>query len=483
LRNLKLLLAVLSGIILSVSFPPFNLWYLAWIGFIPLFYSLEESNVLNFFKGFLSGFIFYVIVFSWIFSVAGFIYILICLYFALWWGIFTYLTFSFPSSKRIYIVLSLWFFIEIIITHLFTGFPWILLGFSQWNDKYINQIASLVGIYGISCLILLSNFSITFLLKKKKIWEFLFFLIVLISIIFFIPHWKKPLNKKKIKIYAIQANAGFIGQPPRESFYKYWSLTKSIKEKSSLVVWPESSFPSLIKEYPHLWNKLLKFSKKQPILFGSIDSKGNKFFNAAFFLKHGKHYVYHKMHLVPFGEYLPGKRFKWLRNIYKEENPYHFIPDLSPGKTDKIFYLNGYRFSPLICYENTFPDISREKILAGSQFLITMTNDSWFGKSFGPQQHFIQNVFRAIENRRYVLQVSTTGITGLISPNGKIKKILYKNHKKLFISGILKANIIPINEITFYTKWDNIPLTFIFFFLSIGALYGEINKIRRKNRV
>ncbi|MCL5674652.1 MAG: apolipoprotein N-acyltransferase [Candidatus Omnitrophica bacterium] len=486
MRSVKFLLAVLSGIILSISFPPFNLWYLAFIGFIPLFFSLEEKdNALNFFKGCIAGFVFYTIGLSWIFNVAGFAYLFLCLYFALWWGTFTCIVFSFPPAKRIYLGIPLWFFIEIIITHLLTGFPWLLIGFSQWNDSSINQFASLTGVYGISCLVLLSNFSITSLFRKKRAWEFLSFLIIVAAIMFFVPHWKMSLNarKNKIRIYAVQADAGFVGEPPRESFYKYWEMSKPLKGKADLIIWPESSFPSLIKEYPSLWNKLLKFSRTQPILFGSIDSKDNKFFNAAFFLNRDKYAVYHKLHLVPYGEYLPGKRFKWFRDIYKKENPYHFIPDLSPGKKDEMFSLDGYRFSPLICYENIFPGISRKKVLAGSQFLITLTNDSWFGKSFGPWQHFTQNVFRAIENRRYVLQVSTTGITGLVSPGGKIEKVFHKGTKRLFTAGVIKADVFPVNRISFYTRWGNIPLAFIFFILMVVIIYGEIDKIRKDTRL
>ena len=123
-----------------------------------------------------------------------------------------------------------------------------------------------------------------------------------------------------------------------------------------------------------------------------------------------------------------------------------------------VFSVDNVRFSPLICYENIFPEISRNKVLNGSGFLVTITNDSWYGKSFGPYQHFAHNVMRAIENSRCIVQASTTGITGVVYPDGRVLEFSAPDGKKLFVPGTFSSEVYVENRSTFYTRFGELSM-------------------------
>ena len=186
-HKLKFLLPVASAVILALAFPPFNLWYLAWFGFGPLILSLEENDASgNFFKGWTAGFIFNSILLSWIFTVSGPVYLLLCLYLGLFWALFFALIFSFPSWKKILLGTCAWFFIEILLTCLFSGLPWLPLGLSQWNNSALNRVASATGVYGISCLLMWSNLAIFYGIRKKRFPELLALIVLVSAIVLFL---------------------------------------------------------------------------------------------------------------------------------------------------------------------------------------------------------------------------------------------------------------------------------------------------------
>ncbi|MCM8832521.1 MAG: apolipoprotein N-acyltransferase, partial [Candidatus Omnitrophica bacterium] len=174
-----------------------------------------------------------------------------------------------------------------------------------------------------------------------------------------------------------------------------------------------------------------------------------------------------KIHLVPYGEFILGERFILIRKIFYKIAGYY--PELKPGNNYKTFKYKNIKFSTLICYENIFTDMSYNFLKNKTDFFIVITNDSWFGNSFGPYQHFYHNIFRAIETGRYFLQTGLTGITGIISPEGKIEKILEKENKQLFFEGNLNFSLpVEIYE-TFYSKYGIYPF-FLFCLILTGLL-------------
>ena len=163
-----------------------------------------------------------------------------------------------------------------------------------------------------------------------------------------------------------------------------------------------------------------------PILFGSDQIEWRevngrrvpeRFFNAAFLVRPDGSMggVYRKIHLVPFGEYVPLKRILFFAAPLVEA-----VSDFSAGDTPELLPVDGHRISTAICYEVVYPDLVRRFVVAGSELLTTITNDAWFGKTSAPYQHFAQAAMRAIEEGRYLVRSANTGISGIVDPYGRV---------------------------------------------------------------
>jgi len=237
-------------------------------------------------------------------------------------------------------------------------------------------------------------------------------------------------------------------------------LLKEIKYKNlDLIVFPEGTFQGNLFENNDLIKLLKKTSNKNNcgILIGTFTERSGNFYNSGVFINGEKIDVYNKIKLVPYGEFILGKRFKFVRNIFLKIAGYE--PNLKNGSEFKVFKYKDIKFSSLICYENIFPQIVENFSNNGPDFFIVITNDSWFGKSIGPYQHFYHNVFRSIENGRYFLQSGLTGLTGIVNPEGKVEKILKKNGESLFIDGFLFIPLKIYTSETFYYRYGIFPLS------------------------
>ncbi|MCM8764744.1 MAG: apolipoprotein N-acyltransferase [Candidatus Omnitrophica bacterium] len=461
------ILSTAFAAIFCFAFPPFSCWFVAWFGLVPFFLILDNDkiHINKFIAGFVSGFVFHAITLHWISSVAGFLYLFLALYLGFFWGVFFLLIFSFRVELRIVIGASLWYFLEIILQHLLTGFPWIFISLSQWNFPPTANIASITGSAGLSALIVSINISIYLMLKHRKFAQFLSSLLILILLnIASSISAAGCQGDSFVKIFAIQGNAGYFGQDPRLTFEKYRDLTDSIKKECDLAIWPESSYPSIIENDSEVFKYLIEKSYDFPILIGSMSTENDSIYNSAFLFNRGILSRYDKSHLVPFGEYVPGGKFGFVKKMYIRIAG--GIPDMKPGKNSGVFNLNSKKFAVLICFENIFPSLAQKNMQSDPNFLVTITNDVWYGNSFGPYQHFAHNIFRAIETGRYVIQVSTTGITGFATPNGKFET-LKKNGEKLFIRGIQEIDV-PVckNKKTIYTLAGEATIAMIFLLLT-----------------
>ena len=454
----KFFLSILTGIILYFSFPPFSHWYFAFIGFIPLFLSFDNNLFLNFIKGWVSGIVFYGLSLFWLKNVAEWWYLILALYLGFYWGIFSFLLTSLPSKGRVFAGMCIWFFIEIIIANSFSGFPWLLLGLSQWKNHIFLPISAIFGIYGISMVIILSNLTLFYGLRKGHTVSFILSCFFLFSILLY-SHIYSPQMKKisSVNLLIIQENIPSDKKiEPASILNSYYLTTQKIlkNKKAELVVWPESTYPDLIKE--KILKKIKRLSKRYRcgIIFGSLIKENGDIFNSAIFVKGEKIEIYKKIHLVPYGEFVPGRRFRIIRKIYSEVGGN--LPNLKPGNRYLIFKFKNFKISAPICFENIFPDLIRKFNMKGANLFIVITNDSWFGKSAGPYQHFAHNIFRAVETGKYFVQVSTTGISGIISPEGRIVSSV--GNGKIFVRGFIQKKIPCIEGETFYSKYGNIPL-------------------------
>ena len=465
---LNLFLCFLSSILLFFSYPPFKFWYFSFFAFIPVFLVCRNNSFFNFIYGILTGFIFFSLSLSWLKNVAGPIYLLLSLYLSIYFGIFLYLIFSFDIKKIIFLGGSIYFFIEVIISNFLTGFPWLLLGLSQYKNLYILKISKFAGIYGISFLIITFNLFLFTLLKKNFSIQNLFFIFFLFFLFLICRIPEKKIYKTSLNFLLIQPNmiTSKISSEENKEIIKIL-LNKNLKgKKVDIVVLPEGVFQDNLFENRDLMENLKDFSiqNRCSILLGTFTGKKPFFYNSAVFINGKKFDIYNKIKLVPYGEFILGERFEFIKKTFLKIAGYQ--PHLKKGNKYKVFEYKNVKFSSLICYENIFSEYLSYFLENGADFFIVITNDSWFGNSIGPYQHFYHNILRAVEYGRYFLQAGLTGITGVISPEGKIEKIIDKNGKNLFINGYLYFSLPIFYYETFYSKYGLYPFLIFCLFLT-----------------
>jgi len=488
----KIILAAVSGILLTGSFPETGLSWLAWFALLPLLIAVRDLKFGQSFRlGLLTGLVHYLTLLYWLsytmktyghlpvylsVPVLFLFSFYLSLYIALFSGAFTRIS-SGPLFS-FFMIPVLWVALEYVRSFLFTGFPWELIAYSQYKALHIIQVSDTLGPYGVSFLLAMSNaaFFIGFLYvtgtkrheKKISILHVAISLLVFIFILAgFWSYGKTRIEKTDsavsdsagITISVIQGN---ISQSEKwdpafqhSTIIKYLNLSRSVDaEKSDLVVWPETAAPFYFLYDTGLTKKLQSGVAETGagFLIGSPsfvrNGKNIEFYNSAYMLgPEGKVTgKYDKVHLVPFGEYVPLK--KWLPFIGKMVEQ---VGDFSSGEKGSTVGLNGHSIGVLICYELIFPYLSRAEVINGAGLLINMTNDAWYGRTSAPYQHFSMAVFRAVENRRALVRAANTGISGFIDPAGRII-----GSTPLFEDAVMTKRVPVLKELTFYTRFGDI---------------------------
>jgi apolipoprotein N-acyltransferase len=231
-----------------------------------------------------------------------------------------------------------------------------------------------------------------------------------------------------LRVGLIQANIAQADKwNPREArriFTTYVAMTRdAVRRGAEFVIWPESSTPFMFEEDDIGEQELRALARevRVPMLFGSdeVDRSGGalRLHNAAFLVTPAGETaaVYRKMHLVPFGEYVPGKRLLYFVSPLVER-----MAEFAPGASMVVLPVGEHKINTAICYEVVFPSLMREAVLDGSQLLTTITNDGWYGYSSAPYQHFALASMRAIEQGRYLARAANTGISGVVDPYGRV---------------------------------------------------------------
>jgi apolipoprotein N-acyltransferase len=491
---------VLSGAVTALAFPKFNLAFFSWISLIPLFIVLSKKTPGQGFRlGWMAGFFYYAVLLYWIPAVPShygglsvpisiLIYVGFMSVLGLTWAAFslcfTKIHKSFPILS-FFIAPFLWVSFEFIITHILTGFPWGLLGYGQYKNIYFIQIASVTGITGLSFILVLfqSLFVLSIKLGKKAPFFAALTLVLLIHVSGFVSIKDIPNQENSFSAAVIQGNVSAEIQWGHMSFVEieaifnqHMQLSRDAANKNnSLVIWPEFSVPLCFGcsygIYQEFKNRLYRFVQETgcTLLLGTNEKSetGGKteYFNTALCLKPDlSQSQYHKIHLVPFGEYTPYKKvFAFISRVT------HAIGAITPGDQFVLHEHEAYRFGSPICYEIIFPDLVRKFAKNGANFLVTITNDGWYGQSSAPYQHFSIAVLRAVENRRYLLRAATTGISGIIDPYGRIL-----SRSELMTQTFLYDTITPLHKKTLYTQHGDvlpyISLTLTIFFLILAVI-------------
>lgn len=490
----ELFLCSLSALLLILAFPRSNISLFAFIGFIPLFFILEnKSKAKAFLFAYLTGVIFWAGIIYWLVHVTLPGTAVLILYLSLYFGFFGLVVATIEhraSSISFLIIPSLWVLLEYTRSYLLTGFPWALLAYSQYKNLAFIQIADITGAWGVSFLIMMVNVSIYSLLsdrplvlgKIKRLAVPALLIILSFSYGYYKLHPTHNIQHlSPIKISVIQGNiAQELKWDPNFSAYivgKYSRLTQEAAVNSpDLIIWPEASSPGLFGEDTLIFEDIFALAKKtkSELLIGTVSKDKEDYYNSALLIDvSGKvSGRYDKIHLVPFGEYIPLKKiFPFFQTVVP-------IGDIAAGKDYAIFKSRKVNFSVLICFEDLFPELSREFIKKGADFLVNITNDAWYKKTSAAYQHFQASVFRAVENRVFLVRSANTGVSGFISPLGKIISLVKdKSAREIFVSGFDTQELaVTKKNISFYTKYGDIfPAVCLLIFL-----YGIIAQSLKK---
>ncbi|NWF94129.1 MAG: apolipoprotein N-acyltransferase [Syntrophaceae bacterium] len=507
MKKTGMLLCILSGLLLALSFPNFDFEFLAWFALIPLFCAFEEKSLYQSFKlGFLTGVVAYLAILYWIIVavhtygnvpliLSGLILLLLIIYLALFIGAFAFLTRLVQMRSGIQTPLFaaiLWATLEYLRSFLLTGFPWANLAYSQYLNLPLIQIAEITGPYGPSFTILLVNATLFSVIRhwSKKTFplkEMISTLLILLIVLIYGHLRMKQIDQEvhqspSLKVGLVQGN---IDQSIKweESFqretlkiYERLSLKVAL-EKPDLIIWPETATPFFFQDEKEYQSLVLSIPRKTGafLLFGTpfykVERRKVNHYNSAFLASPSGELVgrYDKIHLVPFGEYIPLRKLLF----FIESSIGEGIGNFQPGKEIVRFSLPQGRFGLLICFEIIFPDLCRRFVKEGANFLVTITNDAWFGKTSAPYQHFSIATFRAVENRVFIARAANTGISGLIDPRGKILQ-----QGGLFTEEAINGTIRLMKEKTFYTLYGDL-FAWICSALALGLLVHSLLQARR----
>jgi apolipoprotein N-acyltransferase len=482
-------LATASGLILVLIFPTLNFHLLAWIALVPFFLALSGQSVKNgFLLGGIMGIVYFAGTVHWVTNSmhiyggvplipASLITLLLCSYLAFYPALFGAAVVHLRRTHPALLILSapaVWTALELARTYVFSGFPWSLLGYSQYRALPVIQISDIAGVYGVSFLIVLVNVALAEFLANRNKYPLL--AIAAVTFVFVLGYGLTrlhiPENSGSITVSVVQGN---IEQDKKwdpafqtEVLSTYMRLTEeALRQRPDIVIWPETATPFYFnREGPRdvaLRENLMAFVKKNgvPLLFGSptYEIKPGRVVhlrNSAFLLMADGTVgtVYHKLHLVPFGEYVPLKHAlffveKMVQSIvdFESGDDYTVITVPSRGRSGA----HEVKLSTAICYEIIFPNLIRRFVDRGAVIITTITNDAWFGRTAAPYQHFSMAVFRAVENRVPVARAANTGVSGFIDAKGRIF-----DTSAIFTKAYLTRTLSLGGDKTFYTRYGDV---------------------------
>jgi apolipoprotein N-acyltransferase len=472
-------LSVISATLLALSYPSANCWFLAWFALVPFFSAVKDKTPAGAgLLGFLTGLVFFYCTIYWLNCISPLATIALVFYLALYFALFAFFArFVFQSGLPIFakalLLSSEWAALEYVRANLLTGFGWALLGYSQSNFLPAIQIADITGVYGVSFMVVFVNVVIYEYLVgtgssgdgcrvgtcpvrededvredeepvptdtvlrtvlRNRLINFLA-CVFLITGVFVYGFYKLQTNygtvsnkttffrgncpdrdRTAVRISLVQGN---IPQSLKwDASYAdniinaYFSLTRQAAlDKPDLIVWPESSYPADLDSGPGL-------ATGSYLLIGANRFENNLIYNSAFLMDaYGKPLAhYDKLHLVPFGEYMPPVPHFLLKILPEKIN---MVGDFAAGK-DYVVFGFPVRFSVLICFEDIFPGLARRFVKNGATLLVNITNDGWYGISSAPFQHSQASVLRAVENRVPVVRAANTGFSAFISEKGRV---------------------------------------------------------------
>lgn len=499
----SILLAILSGLLLILSFPRYDIGYLAWLALVPLLIAIKDRSMKSSFGiCLITGILFYGGVFYWfsMIKVVSWIdFISVVMYLSLfYYGLFG-LGFNFLSTKTrlpgIVVAPVLWIILEYARSYAgFLSHPQMLMGHSQYLNLSVIQISAFTGTYGVSFLIIMVNIAISDIIHdySKACKPFIMTVLILaISLIYGFGVIAEENNENNISVTVVQGNIshGIKWRPEfrKQHVEKHVLLTRKAlrnTKNTSLIVWPETAIEGSLKNDAYYLetlstlakdsNSYILFGSSQNPKYGSEKFRNEKRFNSAFIISpagciEGQ---YNKIYLLPFAEYLPYKGYLPWPSKYVSR-----ASNLIPGTEYTIFNLGIARFGTIICWESLYPEIFRRFVKKGANFMVNITNESQLGDTASYQFAAI-SVFRAVENRISIARAANTGISCFISPCGKIMgRVCSQNGEYTCVEGYLTKNVPLSHKKTFYTKYGDV---FAYMNMFVAVIFVGVACVKRK---
>ena len=495
----RLAVAVVTGAAMHLAFPRPGWDLLGWVALTPVLALAATARTpgRGFLEGWVAGLAFFLLLMRWLthtmttFStmpmpVAVLVVVAMAAYLGLFWGGVAWAVAWLGrrmGPRALWLAPALWVTGELLRTYLLSGFPWGLLGYVPSRRLLVIQIAAWTGVYGVSALLVLVNTALAWAAVERRGRATAGALVVaggaVAGALLVGRAHLAPIDAPAVPVAVVQGNipqdVKWSAAFKAETLSIYGALTRAAAPGSRLVVWPEASMPAYVRFEPAAlrWLTDLAADVRVPLLVGvpdaETDGKKVSYLISAFHVESGGvRGRYDKMHLVPFGEYVPLKRLLFFVEAIAAE-----IGDFTPGRQVAILPLEGARFGTVICYEVIFPDLFRRFVAEGASFMTNITNDAWFGDSGGPVQHLAMVPLRAVENRIAIARAANTGISAFVLPSGAIQSTL-----PLGMRGTLRADLPLRRGHTFYTRFGDV-FAYACAALTGAALLGGVAAGRR----
>jgi apolipoprotein N-acyltransferase len=507
---LDLALALLSGALLALSFPKFGHPAFGWIALAPLLVALSYRRPTvrrSFALGLLAGFVYFAGTLYWFVvtltlfgglsrPVATFASAMGIAYLALYPALFAVIqarlvkTFGTPA---VLLAPAVWVATEMARTYSPLDFPWELLGYSQATVLPVAQIASVVGVYGLSALAASVSAAAAYATldtsaRRWRVCAVVAVLLVAVSLWGTLRIRRHALTSSgtAVRVAVLQGN---ILQDQKWDpamrdaiMERYIAMTReAIGRGAQFIIWPESATPVPYEQDVPRGERIRRLAREaqvtmligsdqvEPLRPGPAAKPESFLYNAAYLIKPdgSTAAIYRKIHLVPFGEYVPfGRLLSFLGPLVDFEFPF------APGTDATLLPVKGHMVSTAICYEVIYAGLMRTFVTRGSELLTTITNDAWYGWSSAAYQHWEQASLRAIENGRYLARAANTGISGFVDPYGRVMQ-----RSNMFQSAVMAEDVRFITEPTIYSRLGDV-VGWVSVALTLAALLASRRKVR-----
>ncbi len=394
-----------------------------------------------------------------------------------------------------------WVTVELLRANVFSGWGWNMLGSALHAQWALIQIVEYTGVAGLSFVAAFVNVILVVTVRRlllemqvKPIKPHFDFVIGMLLVMGLVAYGIRAVQKteatRTLRVSAVQPNI------PREqkfnqefaalTFGQFTRLSQiGLQSDPDLLLWPESSLPDVVLPETDSYRFVMDFARatKVDLLLGIIDQDERAAYNAALLVTEGgaRTQGYRKLHLVPFGEYVPGRHtLPGLARIVGDQVP----EDFGFGQEHTVFRMSKHdvQLAPLICFEDTIGELTRHFVRGGANLLANVTNDGWFKESAGSQQHLANAVFRCVETRRPMVRSANTGVTCFINRYGRITQVLLDENGSQFTEGVLSGHVaVPLTRSqTFYVQHGEIFAQASAGVTAVAVLFLAVGLVRRR---